>query len=1419
MTVSAMPHAVRQRGVMRAGLVGAFLCIAPVASAQRLPQTTTQTAAGSRFVHEVWGVEDGLPVNAVTHLLQTRDGYLWVGTFDGLLRFDGVRFTVYNAANSALPSDRILEVIEGRGNELWIVTEQRHIVRMRDGVFTTVSTPERTSLTLTPLLVERDGTAWVATNTGLARVDADTLRPVLPQQMRDTVRSMYRRRSGALVIGTATRGVLQLAPDPERSATVQRLLPPTGIGAGDLLTLTENADGVLFVGGLGRFWRGRDQLTAVALPTALATEPIQSFSVMPDGRGLAFRAAFGLYAVTDTGVRVIDSLGGLFQHARAWTEDTALWYPAASQLKRDGEVMYTLGTREAAPSPRRRWPHDITSVLRDREGSIWIGTYAAGLHRLKPAIIRSYSTPERLPMRNLYGTTVDRFGAVWMGSMQEGFARLDPGTGAIDYVPANATFSGVARTLLEDRCGVLWVGSNGEPSGLHRCETLGRVRCRPEPVDEPVPEVLALFEDPRGVLWIGTRRGLLRRANERVSRDPAVERIASPVRAFAATPDGAVWMGTDGSGVLRRDEDGLTQLTVGDGLPTDRIRSLHVASDGWLWIGTEGRGLVRLDPRAWGADSTTRSRRMTTISVRDGLFDQVIHQILEDDEARLWMNSNRGVFWISREEANAVADGRAPRLHATGYTERDGMRNREGNGGTQPAGARAPDGRMWFPTQDGVVMVDPSAVRPDTSAPPLRIEQVIAGDRMLLPRDGRITLQPDQRDVRIEYTALALLDPQKVRFRYRLEGYDDDWVDAAEQRRAFYTKLPARQFRFRVQTRSLSGDWFEPGVAVEIDVIPRWYERRAFRLLLTALVLLAGVAYLRQRSRAPIRRAHDLELLVSQRTATLQQREHELAEQNTQLAEQARQLQQLDEARTRFFANVSHELRTPLTLTIGPLESVRDRVGSDPQLGQWLEIATRNARRLLELVNQLLDVAKLEAGATRLSPAPLELTDMLRAIAESFHPAIDRKRLGLHIEMPERCRVELDHDATEKIVTNLLSNAVKFTPPGGHVHLTLSVPPGLVVFTVRNTGKVIPPEQLALLFERFHQVDESITAEQPGTGIGLSLVQELVELQAGVVRVTSDLTGTVFTVTLPVARLEADEDAVLEAAVEDASGLTDPSTAPASTKLPDTPTMLVVDDSEDLRRFVGAHFADRFRVLEAENGEDGLRMAREHLPDVCICDVMMPRLNGHQMVQALRASPETDFFAVIMLTALAERAQKIQGLELGADDYLGKPFEMRELDVRVRNIIDARRRLRDRFASAPSVGPHALRAEAAGAEAGALSLAHGGRSAEDEAYLARVHAAVRAGLHDAGFGVAELADAVFQDRSHLFRRIRDLTGASPSELLRRVRLEEAAHLLRQPSGTVADVAYAVGFRSVSHFCRCFQEQYAVTLSTYRQSGA
>ncbi|MBI4429179.1 MAG: response regulator [Ignavibacteriales bacterium] len=531
-------------------------------------------------------------------------------------------------------------------------------------------------------------------------------------------------------------------------------------------------------------------------------------------------------------------------------------------------------------------------------------------------------------------------------------------------------------------------------------------------------------------------------------------------------------------------------------------------------------------------------------------------------------------------------------------------------------------------------------------------------------------------------------------------------------------------------------------------------------------------------------------------------RTEELQRMSETLSLTVEQLRQSQSARNRFFANISHEFRTPLTLIEGPASQIL--TGEiDPK--ENAEIIVRNTRRLLALVNQLLDLSKIESGEMQLQKRTIDIVDVVRGIAASFESLAKRKEIDFRTEHPDKPIFgSFDTDAIEKIITNLLSNAFKFTLGGGIVRLSIcshQQPNHAVTLKVSDTGIGIAPKQIDKIFDRFYQVDQSQTREYEGTGIGLALTKELVELHKGDIVASSELgKGTAITVHLPLGIREFQAEVATAPSVQhrtpivsDLSHLSEARLEPADNSLP---LVLIIEDNADMRHYMRTYLDD-FRVIEAANGEEGVEKAVETIPDLIISDVMMPKMDGFALSEKLKTDERTSHIPVILLTAKAGKEHRIEGLETGADDYVTKPFEPKELQVRIKNLIEQRKKLREKFR-----------------KEGTFRLKEIAITTADERFLNRAMEVIEAHLADQTFTSESFAEEMYVSRMQLHRKIRALTDLSPWQFVRKVRLHRAADLLRKRVGNVSDIAYQIGYDSPSRFAEAFREEFGKTPSEF-----
>jgi signal transduction histidine kinase/DNA-binding response OmpR family regulator len=556
----------------------------------------------------------------------------------------------------------------------------------------------------------------------------------------------------------------------------------------------------------------------------------------------------------------------------------------------------------------------------------------------------------------------------------------------------------------------------------------------------------------------------------------------------------------------------------------------------------------------------------------------------------------------------------------------------------------------------------------------------------------------------------------------------------------------------------------------------------------------------------------------------------QLARQSALLEEQTHQLQELDGVKSRFFTNISHEFRTPLTLILAPLEKLLTGQVEGNQVQSHYQLIDRHARRLLQLINQLLDFSKLEAGSLKTDCIWGNVHQRIRFTTFSFASLAESKGIDLHFRSGyQAIHGRFDPDLLDKILNNLLSNALKFTPPGGNVTVLVSLEPGenpvdmeadsekgwQLVIAVSDTGIGIPADQQDRIFDRFYQVDGSQHHEQAGTGIGLALVRELAALQGGSIAVASQAgRGARFTVQLPLAECrfetgDREPSATGPAEPGRAAANVPQSTPPAgmASKAPaeareQCPLMLLVEDNAEVRRFIRAHFVHQFRLVEAADGAQGLQMALSEIPDIVITDRMMPKMDGTTLCRHLKTDERTSHVPVIMLTAKADQESTMEGLQTGADHYMPKPFSLHELSVRVTNLVDQRKKLRERFTREVKLQPKDI----------AITPA-------DEVFLNKAILLIEAHMADTDFSVETFVHEIGMSRVQLHRKLKALTDQSTSEFTRTIRLKRAASLLEGQYGNVAEVMYEVGFNNVSYFASSFKKLFGVTPSEYQHEHA
>lgn len=1040
----------------------------------------------SQYGLDVWQEGDGLPQNTVQAVLRGRDGYLWLGTQEGLVRFDGARFTTYDRRNTPeLKHNSVISLAEGPDGTIWAGTNGGGVLcRKRDGTFSTIGTAEGLAGTIVwSIAFDRAGDAWVAgdgipvqkvsAGRGAERIGLGEGLPV------EQVRAVALDAADALWIGT-TGGGAAVA----RNGRVERVWGAETLGSGLVRGLAPDAVGGMWVATAGG-----------------------GLTYLKDGKATPYRLRDGFPSDQVTAVHV-DASGTVW---------FGTWGAGVGRF-RDG-VPEVIGAREGLSNDQ------VWSLTSDEEGSLWIGTWVGGLNRLRDGMFLTYTTREGLTSDNVRAVCPGRDGSVWVATAGGGLNRLKDGR-VTAYREPDGLPSDHVSALLEDRRGRLWVGTN-----LAGAAVLEGRRFRPLGPAQGLPhhDVRAFLEDRDGNVWIGTiGGGLTRVAPDGTLRVYSVEADGLPtdrVVALAEGPDGSIWIGSSGGGAVRFANGRFRAFTTRDGLSSNRVLAILVDADGTAWAGTSGGGLNRI-----------RGETVATVTTRAGLFDDLVQVILDDGKGSLWMTCNKGVFRVGRPELEAVADGRTTSLRSVAFGASDGMRSASAAGGQQPAGFIAPDGRLWFPTFRGIAVLDPARIPVSGRTPPVAIEEVLVDGHPVDLR-GPLVLPPRAERVEIHYTALTLVAPDRVRFRIRLDGLDSEPLEVGTRRVAYYTNLPSGPYVFRVSASDSGGAW--GGEEATISFRKRARAREAWWFWAAVLCVAATAAWGGVKWRLASLRAREAELLVlvAERTRRLSE-EKARAEEALARAEEARteaerhrevaerataEAEEASRTKSRFLANVSHELRTPLNAIIGYSEMLSEEASEEGRapLVRDLEKIRTAALHQLELINSVLDLARIEAGRLELDVETFPVRPLVEETTAIVKPLLEKNRNTLAVRFTPEGGFEMASDAMKvrQCLFNLLSNACKFTRDG-----TIELDVALVEyggkpwvsFRVRDTGIGITEEKAARLFEPFAQADAATAQRFGGSGLGLSITRELCVLMGGSVSVASvPGAGSTFEILLP----------------------------------------------------------------------------------------------------------------------------------------------------------------------------------------------------------------------------------------------------------------------------------------------------------------
>jgi signal transduction histidine kinase/ligand-binding sensor domain-containing protein/DNA-binding response OmpR family regulator len=1313
---------------------------------------------------DFYSQEHGLSNNQIHCILQDKKGWMWFGTSQGVCRFDGYRFTVFKndpEDSTSLKGNLVRAMIEDSKGQLWIGTENGGLNKFNrekekfSQLFYSGKEAPLKDATVTAINEDAAGFLWVGTETQLFRIEKESsLTAVKPQNLHaftQYFRILRSDRSGRIWIGT-NNGLFVY--DPKNNQAEKILLPQN---------LSSN-------------------------------EEIWEIVMEDDDRVLVGTYANGMYIVNQTTLQarqlIIDPNNDRSNTVRAISKDRngKYWIGTRGGLYVYEKVKGVTGYYyHDEREPKSLVNNSILCITHDAKGDVWIGT-RSGINFLidERQNIQGYKAmpgdDRYLNSSEIYAFWIDPQNDIWVGTESGGINILNRETGRFRYmIPQRGNPNSLSRNcikaLLDDGKGNLWIGTflgGIDVLNLQTGEFRHYFHDPANPASLSDNRVWALRRDNNNNIWVGTSGGLDK-------FDPATgsfihESVANgqQVNWLAEDRDHCLWIGSDELIIYNLNDRSVTRID-------ESTRYMLQDSANRFWIATLNRGIVLYSKEKGVVKHYTE---------KNGLANNQTLAILEDSEHFLWISTTNGL---------SKFDPETERFH--NFSLKNGFQN---NQFTYGAAFKTQEGELLFGGISGFNIFNPAKIKSGDYFAPIVLtdlkifnKSVKIGDRKhdvltkSITETDRIRLKYDQNSITLEFASFDYANSVGIQYSYFLEGFDKDWNEPSVNRSATYTNLDPGEYTFRVKTVSIDRKESNPGPELKIIVLPPSWKTWWFRSLL--FIAVVGLFYLL------------IAFLVNK-----EKLKNDLVLERLK----AKKLHELDMMKLRFYTNISHEIRTPLTLILGPLEKMKNNILPASEIKGHVEVMHRNATQLHQLINQLLDFRKLETGNLKLVLSRGDLVSYISGIVGSFGKFAEEKEIELKFtSLKKEIVTNFDTDKVAKILNNLLSNAFKFTGKGGKISVNMSLifdsdenePVGdsqekrMIEISVKDSGIGIAESHLEKIFTRFFQVDE--TGKQTGTGIGLALTKELVKLHNGKIFVVSKPgKGSKFTIQLPYEELPQVEththSAVLEKDNQSPVGAEGDERL-AENMLVGHKIMLLVDDNADVRYFIKSHFSVNYEVLEAANGVEGWNVALKTIPDIIISDVMMPDMDGFEFCHKIRKDERTSHIPIILVTALGSREHEIEGLSHGADDYITKPFDLVILQTKVENILQVRQSLRQKYTGEMLLQPRNIIL-----------------SSPDERFLQKAIEVVENNIADPDLDIERFATEIGVSRMQLYRKLDALSEMTVKEFVRNIRLKRAAQMLVQKKLNVSEVAYAVGFKDLSHFRKCFKQEFGMSASEY-----
>jgi signal transduction histidine kinase/CheY-like chemotaxis protein/AraC-like DNA-binding protein len=967
-------------------------------------------------------------------------------------------------------------------------------------------------------------------------------------------------------------------------------------------------------------------------------------------------------------------------------------------------------------------------------------------------------------------------GNFYLKSDNKGYFKYNPSTLQLSSLPrinAQQTF-GKKQPFIEDHVGCIWFPGLDGTITLLNTQT-GKTDSFTINLDGSKLLCTALFEDKGDQYWVGTETGF---AKVNINRNKI---SSSDVRWFNNNPNDRNSLSYDHVTCFLND-------------PYEPAR--------YLWISTKGGGLNRLDKITGD---------FVHLSSIDGLPDNVVYGLLPDQSGNVWGSTNKGIFCLVIQNNKTKVN-----FSFRNFTKKDGLQDDEFNTG---AYAKLPDGRLAFGGVNGMNIFDPKKVLQAGFIPNVFITKILVGNNPVLPNDQTgvlsesiekatsITLTHLQDILTLEFASLDFSNPGQNKYRYQLAGIDDEWIQSDTRRSATYLHLPDGKYVFKVQGSNSEGIWNEKTAELEIIVLPPWWATWwSYMIYMIILGFVARTYFHYRLNQTKI----ESQLILEQN--------------------EAKRIKELDTVKTQLYTNITHEFRTPLTVILGMVQQIKSSPKEHFQNG--LDMIESNGKNLLNLVNEMLDLSKLEAGKMELNLVNGDVIQFLRYMVESFHSLAENQGKQMHyLASLDALYARYDAEKLRQIISNLLSNALKFTEVKGNIYISISsfdfeTDSGIksLVIKIKDTGSGISEDKILHIFDRFYQADNGLTRKAEGTGIGLALTKELVHLMNGTIEVKSPPVGarkgTEFTVILPLHTISGSDEIVSVHVQDDLKNASaakfEKQSVPLNTFSNSSinhDLILLVEDNADVVAYTASCLPE-YRLAVGKDGKEGFDIACELIPDLIITDVMMPFVDGLEMSKRLRSDERTSHIPIIMLTAKADMESKLQGLEHGVDAYLEKPFYKDELKLRIKKLLEQRKLLQKVYSKLAgfqmSADNHTPEDEGMSA-----ALMPDEIPEIEDVFVKKVRQEIELHLSNENYSVEQLSKNLFMSNSQVQRKLGALTGHSPNQFIRVLRIQKAKKLLKTTNESITNIASLCGFNDAGYFGKVFKQECGMTPQEYR----